>query len=343
MPEPSNPLRLAAWLCVALACVPRASSGAVEGKVINGTTGQPAGGVLLTLSSFLGGMTPLEETVSAADGGFAFTKALPSVAEGQPFAGAVRAELDGVFYTEILRRDSALDDVRIQVYSARASDIPPPSIRVVVLEPEGSTMTVRETFVIANSSVPPVTYSSERGTLKFYLPDEANGQVSASATGPAGMPLPSTAQPTGNDSIYMIDFGLKPGESRISLQYAVPYEGEAAFRIRSVYDGLETRLGVPEGVTVEGAGIVPLGTEPTIRASLFGIPGNEPVDLVVKGRGTLAQRPSPAADISVEAAPVAKELAWIVVISTLILGLGFLHLLNSKAPPRRGSLHAGRG
>lgn len=343
MRNPGKPLRLATLLCVALAYVPRTAAGAVQGTVINGTTGQPASGVPLTLSSFLGGMTPVEETESAADGAFTFTKELPSVSAEQPFAGAVRAELDGVFYTEILPSDSALDNVRIQVYSAKETDIPPPSIRVVILEPEGAAMTVRETFIIANASVPPVTYSSEDGTLKFYLPEEAGGQVSASVTGPAGMPLPSTALPTGNDGIYKVDFGLKPGESRINLQYAIPYEDEAVFRLHTVYDGLETRLGVPEGVTVEGGDIIPLGTEPTIQASVYGVPGNEAVDLVVRGRGTLAQRPSPGAQISVEPAPVAKELPWIVVISIVILGLGFFHLFSSEMPSGRRSAQTGRG
>ena len=78
----------------------------VRGRVTNGTDGGPAGGVALTLSSFLGGMTPVEEVVSGADGRFAFTKDLPAVSANQPFAGAIRAEFEGIGYTEVLESAS---------------------------------------------------------------------------------------------------------------------------------------------------------------------------------------------------------------------------------------------
>ena len=89
-------------------------------------------------------------------------------------------------------------------------------------------MLLRESFQFVNASSPPVTYSSAAGTLNFYLPPEAGGGVDVSGTGPAGMPLRSTALPAGPDNIYKVDFPLKPGENRIDLQYARALHGRDA-------------------------------------------------------------------------------------------------------------------
>ena len=322
-------------------------AGAVSGTVVNATTGQPAPNVLLTLSSFRGGMTPVDEAVSGADGSFEFAKDLPSVAEGQPFAGAIRAELDGVFYTEILSSTSSLDDVRITVYSASGSDLPPPSRRIVVLEPEGSQVNVMEIYVFRNDSFPAVTYSSEAGTLRFYLPDEARGSAEVSGRGPAGMPLTSSALPAGEEGLHKVDFPLKPGESQITVGYSHSRANDGNYTLRAYYDGVDTRVGVPSGVSVEGEGVRFLSEEPTTQASVYAVAAAGTVELTIAGEGRLPQGPSSESarspEISIEPAPIAKELAWIAAISVLILGIGFFHLLKSSPRPARASSPGERG
>lgn len=309
---------------------------AVSGTVLNATTGAPQAGVSLTLSSFQGGMTPLEETVSAGDGSFAFTKPLPAVASGQPFAGAIRAEHDGIGYTEILRGGEAHDSVQLTVYAVSEQKLPGPANRVLILEPGADELVLRESFQFVNDSDPPVTYSSGAGTLNFYLPPEAGGVVDVSGTGPAGMPLRSTALPAGADDIYKVDFPLKPGENRIDLQYAVPYEDGMQLTARSTYPGVNTRLAAPAGVSLEGVGVASLGQEPTTLASIYSVPEGPAVTLTVRGSGQL--RTSAAgggggqAEISIEQAPVSKELPWIAGLAIAILGLGFYHLLSSRLP-----------
>lgn len=318
---------------------------AVSGTVLNATTGAPQGGVSLTLSSFRGGMTPVEETASNADGSFEFTKPLPAVASGQPFAGAIRAEHDGIGYTEILRGGESHDSVRITVYSVSEQNLPAPVNRVLILEPSGAELLLRESFQFVNNSDPPVTYSSAVGTLNFYLPAAAQGTVDVSGTGPAGMPLRSTALPTGAEDIYKVDFPLKPGDNRIDLQYAVPYEDGMQFTTRSTYPAVNTRFAAPAGVSLEGVGVANMGQEPTTLASIYSVPDGPAVTLTVRGSGQL--RTSAAgggggqAEISIEQAPVSKELPWIAGLAIAILGLGFYHLLSSRMP-REGGAKAGK-
>ncbi len=311
----------------------------VKGSVVNATTGGPAESVSLTLSSFRGGMTPIEEAVSGPDGRFEFTKQLPAAETGQPFAGAIRAEFEGIGYTEILRSDSLGEDVRITVYSVSATGVPSPANRVVILEPNGGELFVRDGYQFVTDSATPVTYSSEDGTLRFHLPAAARGDVEVSGTGPAGMPLRSTALPAGEPGIYKVDFPLKPGENRIDLAYTIPYEDGMEFTVRSVYPGVATRAATPEGVELGGAGVTPLGKEPTTKASIYTLPDTPEATVTVTGEGRLRTR-APAAssgqsDISIEPAPVASELPWIVGLALLIFGVGFVHLLGSKLPPGR--------
>ncbi len=312
---------------------------AVRGTVRNATSGQPAGGVMLTLSSFKDGMAPVDETVSAADGSFVFQKDLPAVAAQQSFLGAIRAEHDGVGYTEILRSGSSLEDIQIVVYSASAAGLPAPTNRVIILEPARTDMMVREGYQFVNDSEPPVTYSSESGTLRFYLPPTAEGSVQVSTKGPAGMPLRSTALPAGEPDVFKVDFPMKPGENSIELTYVVPREDAAQFTLRAVYLGVPTTVAVPEGVQLDGD-IQSLGREPTTQASLYAIPDEDVVILEVNGEGRLpsgsAEASSAPAEITIEPAPVADEILWIVTISALILGLGFFHLLTSKRPAGHG-------
>ena len=319
----------------------------VGGTVVNGTTGSPQAGVVLTFSSFQGGMTPLEETVSQSDGSFEFSKPLPAVSAGQPFAGAIRAEHDGIGYTEILRGGEAHDSVRVIVYSVSEQELPAPLNRVLILEPSDEELLLRESFQFVNDSNPPVTYSSADGTLNFYLPPEAQGGVDVSGTGPAGMPLRSTALPAGPENIYKVDFPLKPGENRIDLQYAVPYEDGMPFTTRSTYPGVNTRLAAPAGVSLEGVGVASLGQEPTTLASIYTAPEGPAVTLTVSGSGRLLTGAGSGAggqaEISIEQAPVSKELPWIAGLAIAILGLGFYHLLSSRVPEQSGANVAKRG
>ncbi len=314
---------------------------AVSGTVLNATTGSPQAGVSLTLSSFRGGMTPLEETVSKADGSFEFRKPLPAAAPGQPFAGAIRAEHEGIGYTEILRGGTAHESVRLSVYSSSERNLPAPANRVLILEPAADELTLRESFQFVNDSDPPVTYSSAEGTLNFYLPAEAGGAVDVSGTGPAGMPLRSTALPAGPEGIYKVDFPLKPGESRIDLHYAVPYQDGMQLTVRSAYPGVNTRVAAPAGVSLEGVGLESLGQEPTTLASIYSAPASPAVLLTVRGSGQLRTGAAGAgggqAEISIEPAPIAKELPWIAGLAIAILGLGFYHLLASQAPGAHGA------
>lgn len=307
----------------------------VTGSVVNGTTGRPAAGATLTLSSFRGGMTPIEETVSGADGRFAFTKQLPSVSRDQPYAGAIRAEFEGIGYTEVLMSEALGQEVEVTVYTASAANLPSPSIRALILEPAAGELVVRDSYQFLTDSQPPVTYSSEDGTLRFHALGEPNQEIDVSCMGPAGMRLRNTALPAGEPGLYKVDFPLKPGRNQIDLTYAVPYEDGMQYSVRSAYPGQLTRVASPEGVQITGPGLTSLGIEPRSKLPLYEYSASE-IALTISGEGRLPapapSAPSGQSEISIQPAPIASELAWIMVLAGLIFCIGFFHLLGSKLP-----------
>lgn len=329
-------------LCV-LALMSTAAAGfaqvAVKGTVVNRTTGQPAAGVALTLITFVGGMSPVEEVYSSADGAFAFQKELSRSTE-QPMLGMVRAEYQGVPYSSLIRAGSA-GDLTVEVYSVEEEDLPAPDRHVVIFGPEESELVVNELFFFRNESDPPLAFRNpDRGTLRFYLPPQAGGEVSVQATGPAGMPLRSTAEPASSENTYKIDFPLKPGDNRIDLAYTVPHADGDGFAGKVLYDGLKTAVVAPKGVTLEGEELQQLSmpVEEHGQMSLFDAGDAREYRVeAIRGIGQLPP-PDPRASgggggsppVQVAPAPIAEELIWLLALTAGILAVGFVYLYTAK-------------
>lgn len=322
--------------CIALAAVlATAAQAAVTGRVVNRTTNQPEAGVFLTLISFGEGMDPIEEVKSGPGGDFRFEKPLGGT-------GMIRAEYGGVSYTHILPPGQPTEDIDVEVFEVVSGEAPPPMAHVMLFETDGPSLVVTESFIFENDATPPKTYrDAERGTLRFFLPPAANGQVDVRATGPASMPLRSAADPTSQPNVYKVDFPLKPGENRIDLNYSVPFPEDGTFAVRVVYKGVSTRLAVPPGMTLESEGLTPMGNEPRTKASLYELEGGRTeYQLKITGEGRLQSAEgseSPPATgspnrITVQNAPIHSEYIWILLIAGAILGIGFFRLYTATPP-----------
>ena len=322
-----------------LLVLPAAAQAAIEGKVINRTTGQPVSGVFITLLKFEAGMDPIEEVSSGADGAFEFQKPLTG-ANGSPVPGMLRAEYQGVSYSEMLPPGRPAEGLEVSVYNVEDQQSLAPSTHILILEPGGGEMVVKDVFAFVNETTPPRAYrNAENGTLRFYLPPEAKGIVQVSASGPQRMPLRSVATRTSEANVYMVDFPIKPGENTIELTYLVPYSEGAAFEGRVLYEGLETRMAVPDGVALEAEGLVSMGQEPRTKASIYDLPPAATFTVKVSGQGQLARSgggPESAAasgsgnEIRIAPAPVDKELYWVLGLTTAVLLVGFYYLYTAK-------------
>lgn len=323
-------IRPLATLSLCLLATAAPGYAAVSGQVLNRTTGQPASGTILTLLSFADGMQPVAEVFAGTDGGFEFDRDI----SGARTPHAIRAEYEGVSYTRMVPPGTPTTAIEIAVYDL-SEDAPPPAAHIVIPEPRGNILSVEETFLYRNVSEPPVTYRDvERGTLRFFLPNAADGKVDVQAVGPAGMPLRNEAVPAGPDGVHKVDFALKPGDNRIQISYQLPFNGTGEIASKVLYDGLVSRVAAPEGVTVTGDGLTSRGVEPQTKAEIFEFARTGPdIRFTVGGQGSLSREPpgspapeAPANQIEIKPAPLRDQMWWILGLAAAILALGFARL-----------------
>ena len=148
--------------------------------------------------------------------------------------------------------------------------------------------------------------------------------------------------------MYKVDFPLKPGENRLDVVYRIPHAEGDGFAGTLLYDGLKTMVAAPQGVTLEGDQLKPLGTEAEhTQASLFEIPPSREYEIAaIRGIGQLRRPDSGASGggsgssggaqpITVAPAPIAEELTWLLILTGGILAVGFVFLLTSKVGDER--------
>ena len=70
---------------------------------------------------------------------------------------------------------------------------------------------------------PKLTYNDPvNGSVRFYLPPEAQGKVSVTVNSPGGMPIQRPARRPKKPNVYKVDYPIKPGETRFDLNYTCP-------------------------------------------------------------------------------------------------------------------------
>jgi hypothetical protein len=315
---------------------------AIDGTVVNGTTGKPQGGVSITLvKPGQGGMRTLGSTTSDAAGHFAF-------ANDEPGGGPqlLQAAYGGVNYNKLLTPNIPTSGVELNIFEATKS----PAMahiaqRMLLVEPSSSQIAVDETVIVQNQSKE--TYNNPAvGGVQFYLPPAANGQVRVNAQGPQGMPLPRAAEKTAKTDIFKVDFPVKPGETEFQINYVLPagspftFHGEAT-AIKGMPSG-PLRLIAPPGVTLAGKDIQQLGTEPNTQAAIYTVKRDDgPFSFDISGTGSLRggtddNAAGSAADTS-DSPPVTEgnptiyaHLGWLTGLGIAVLAVGLLVLLRSS-------------
>jgi hypothetical protein len=232
-----------------------AAAGTVTGVVHNGTTGKPAAGVDVILIQLQGGMESVANTKTDSQGNYKLDHA--AVGGQQPML--IRAIYRGVMFHQPLPPGSATADVTVFEPSSDAKTVKVAS-RVIVLQPNGSTLLVGEEYALQNQSQPPVAYFNQQGDFNFELPEGAElSQVSS--WGPSGMPVVQGTINRGTRR-YAIAYAFQPGENGVRLSYQVPYaSNQATLRFTSNYPAPRVMLAAPPSVQITSAGFAPASPE----------------------------------------------------------------------------------
>ena len=299
-----------AFFCLlASAC---AALGAVDGVVVNGTTGKPQPSVLISLvQPQQTGMQTIASVKSDAEGKFKIDKDYP------PGPALLQSIYEGVVYNQMIPPGSPTKGLSVKVYdSTKDANLGKAAQHMVLIEPSDSAMQVSETFLFNNSSS--LTYSDPvKGSAQFYVPKDASGKIQVVVNTSGGMPVPRDAEKTKQPDVYKVDYPVKPGETRFDIGYALPPGNTFSGKNLS---GDETFLVTPPSVTLTGDGIDDLGQEPQTQAHTYRL---RAASFSVNINGTGSLRNSSASDSDDDSGAPVPEQAPARVYSKLPWVLGF--------------------
>jgi hypothetical protein len=243
---------VALWLAFCTA----AMAGTVTGVVHNGTTNKIAGGVDVLLIQLEGGMQTVATAKSDSAGKFSFDN--DTIGQAPML---IRAVYHGVFFHQPLPPGEATQTADVTVYetttSPQARQI---AQRLVVFQPNGTSLLVGEEYSIQNQSQPPAAFYDQKGDFEFTIPDGA--QISqVSAWGPSGMPVVQGTIDRGPNR-YAIAFAFQPGDNGVRISYEIPYaSNSAALSLSSPYDAGHMMIAAPPTVQIASDGFQPGPTE----------------------------------------------------------------------------------
>ena len=315
---------------------------AVDGTVINKTTGKPQAGATVTLYKLgQAGMESIESVKSDAQGKFRID---------QPIQGPhlVQSAFDGVTYNHIMPPGSPTSGLSLDVYNSSKKPGAAHLLRhFLIFEPSGDQMTVQEGFSFRNEGL--TTYNDpDGGTLKFYLPAGAEGKAQVKATAPQGMPIDRAAEKTDQKDIYKVDFPIKPGDTNFAVNYVMPYTSGAVYEGKLLFKTDQpTLLGAPPGVTLQAEGLVKRGQEPNSHTDVFAIDGDH-FKIEISGASAAADSDSGDSGPGIEEImpKVWGNMKLILALALGILALGFVVLYRAQpavSEPRPQGADAAEG
>ncbi len=323
---------------------------AVDGTVINGSTGQPQPNATVTLYK-VGGNGPesIESVKSGPDGKFLIT----SEAQGQG-PRLVQAAFDGAVYNHMIPPGTPASGLTITVYqSSNKPGAAHVEQHMMLLEPDGQNVAVSESFVFRNDGK--VTYNDPaNGTLRFWLPAAAQGKAEVNVLSPGSVPVRRAPQKTDQPNVMKLDFPVLPGDSRVDISYTMPFTSPGDFDVKTFYKGNSTKLVAPVGVIMKGAGLKNLGQEPRTKATIYDV-DSPAVTVQVEGTGVLNRQAAEgdsgdagqqqtlmqvlprlyqSADPAGGFPTAILSVRWILIPAFGILGLGFVLLYRKAADGR---------
>ena len=328
-----------------------ARTGVLHGTVKNGTSGKVAADIEVILIQLQGGMQPVANSKTDAQGQFSFDN--PSVGV-QPML--VRAVYKGINFHQPV--PPGRSDVEVSIFEpSKDSKTISVASRIVFFQPSGANLTVAEEYSIQNNSQPPQAYFRPEGNFEFVIPDNAKLQQVA-ASGPTGMPVVQ-APIDKKKGKYAIAYALRPGQNIVRYSYEVPYPGNSAsIKVATIYpearllvvasptvqvngDGLQSG-GQEQGMSVYGRENVPASNVMTVSVSGTAPPlQNAGSESGAGGRDAQdAQAPAPAANI--QSIPGRLDvLKWPLIAGFVgIFALGAILLARKPVPAVAGDMPA---
>jgi hypothetical protein len=267
-------------LLATLAPVLRA--GTVTGTVRNGTTGKTAAGVEMILIQLQGGMQPVANTKTDAQGHYSFDN--PALGTAPML---IRAVYQGVNYHQPVTPGQSTADVEVFEPTDKPDSFSV-TAHAVVVQPSASGLTIGEEYNISNKTQPPVAYFRADGSFLFSLPDGAQLD-NVSAAGSAGMPVIQTTIDKGKNK-SAIAFPFRPGDNSVRISYQLPYPGnQTQLHIVSPYAVDRLAVFAPPTMRISGDGFAAAGQTQGFNVYMREtVAANTPLTISISGTAPVA-------------------------------------------------------
>jgi hypothetical protein len=314
-------MRHLSTLALAAVLIPASLLGAIEGTVVNGSTGKPQPSVTVSLvQPGANGMQTLASSTSDANGKFSIDHDVP------PPPALLQADYKGVTYTQVQPPGQPTTGIQFQIYESAAK--PPEGFQMahlIMIEPSASALDISETFLIRNDSTTTFEDSS-KGTAQFYPPKAAGDSVKVSVTPPTQMTITRTAEKAGKSGSFKIDYPARPGETRFDMHYTLP--ASDTFTGKVIDGERPTTVVTPLSVHLTGDGIKEVGVEDQVQARLYQVTAPT-FKVKIEGTGSIRTQQSNASQEDT-GQPQTKEilarvydrLYWVLGLTFGILALG---------------------
>jgi hypothetical protein len=311
-------------LALALAALP--AFAAIEGTVVNQTTGKPEAGVQVNLlHPGEQGMQVLGTSKSGPDGVFRIDKDVPSP------PALLQGLYKGSTYNLIIAPGAPSTGLKLNVFdSTTDSKANKLALHMIILEPGADALRVSERYEVENDTT--ATFEDPlKGSLQFYLPDGAQGGTSVTVQAPDGMPIQRPAEKaTRGPNIYKVGYPLKPGKTGFEVHYTL--SAADTFTSQRTRTDAPTRLVTPSTVTLSGEGLTSLGQEPQSQAHIYEVTAIS-YNVKINGTGAFrtpdddaggggAQEDSGQPKVEEAQARIYTRLYWVLGLTLGILALG---------------------
>jgi len=265
-------------------CAANALAGTLTGIVTNRTSGKASAGDTIAVINTMQGMNELATTITDDDGRFHV---------GTPEGGQILLHIThrGADYFKSV--PPGLSKIDIDVYDA-AVKVDSVGNTFLVLRAEsdsgGKSLNLIETFVVQNSSAPPVTEYGGN-TLDFYLPKGATiVQTQASTAGGMG----TNTDVKTLDAVsghYAFTFPVRPGETRFEVAYSIPYNGKQSFALRLTMPPGDVAVMIPKSMKfAQTSAFQPINLDASSQSYDAHQPNPaQPVEFTLSGTGQLPQ------------------------------------------------------
>jgi hypothetical protein len=325
----ARPGRVGTVLPLMLALAAPAHAFTVRGNIVNGTTGATVENAKVALVKPSGGMEE-EGEVEAKGGRFEFTNLDP-----QAPIYLLRVDYDGVPYNVPVRVDGADHDVTIDVYESTTSwDGISVTVPHLAASWQGDDLSIEQMFEISNESSPPRTAAGDKGFFKLFIPTDMESLTTCFVT-TLGVPVDRVPQPTAEPGVFLVDYPIRPGITRIGIAYKVPYANASyTLNAKVLYDLMHVSVfAVDPDMKITSSSHTLEAGEPVHGMTAFAIHGVRKGDvLTLAFEGGTSEAVAANQDIQVVPSD-AHHVALFAMIPLLLMLLAVVAMTQRQADP----------